>query len=114
MSKSAETEPATRWRDWRRKLRPFARQTLGRRGVSSPTALMIIPNSASDESLTAVRPKNQLERRQLEPTVDAEGFEKAMLHLNDSGTVLCGVFGSYRTAAAVSKIEFPYFGSGAF
>ncbi|KAL2104213.1 hypothetical protein ACEWY4_001081 [Coilia grayii] len=85
VSKSTETEPVTLRRDWRIKFRPFARLASERRSVSSQTAHMIIPNPASNKSLTVVRPKSQRGRQQLDPAVDAEGFERAMLHLNESG-----------------------------
>lgn len=46
---------------------------------------MIIPKPASHQCLTVVRPKTPLERHQLDPGVDADGFERAMVHLNESG-----------------------------
>ncbi|XP_062397826.1 suppressor of cytokine signaling 2-like isoform X1 [Sardina pilchardus] len=86
VSKSVETEPATLWKDWRRKFRSFPRSVPERRSVASPTALMTLPDSALDKSLLrAVHPKKQLQQRRLEPTVDAEGFEGAMMHLSESG-----------------------------
>lgn len=85
VSKSTETEPATLRRDWRRKLRPFARSAIEGRGVPQSTAIMILPAASNKSSLTAVQPKNRLDLSQLESTVDAEGFEKAMLHLSKSG-----------------------------
>lgn len=46
---------------------------------------MILPAVPNKSSSTSVHLKNQLDLSQRESTVDAEGFEKAMLHLSESG-----------------------------